>query len=307
MTRKSMHIKPDIVHSHFGNQGWADMPIARKSGAKHVVTYYGFDISKLPKQKLWRKRYMDLFKTADQFLCEGPHMAKVLNELGCPKKKITVQHLGIELNRYPYQPRTWISTQPLRVLLAGTFTEKKGLPYAMEALGKISTRYNLQITIIGDARPNAEECAQEKQRILDIIDRYDLSSKVTMLGYQPYARLIQEAYKHHLFISPSVTAVSGDTEGGAPVTIIEMAATGMPVVSTTHCDIPTVLNYGEDGWLAGERDVDGLVGILDKWLSKPTDWGDRLDHARRHIESEYDAVKQGVRLGKIYDDVLGRS
>ncbi len=50
--------------------------------------------------------------------------------------------------------------------------------------------------------------------------------------------------RHHLFLSPSVTAPDGDSEGGAPVSIIEAAATGMPVVSTTHCDIPQAVDDG---------------------------------------------------------------
>jgi colanic acid/amylovoran biosynthesis glycosyltransferase len=82
-----------------------------------------------------------------------------------------------------------------------------------------------------------------------------------------------------------------------------MAATGMPVISTTHCDIPSVLNYGEEGWLAEERDVEGLVGILEKWLSAPELWEQRVAHARKHIESEYDAVTQGKRLGKVYREL----
>jgi len=75
-----------------------------------------------------------------------------------------------------------------------------------------------------------------------------------MLGFQPHAILFEEAYKNHIFLSPSVTALDGDTEGGAPVTIIEMAATGMPIISTKHCDIPEVIKDGVTGFLANERD-----------------------------------------------------
>lgn len=303
MAGKAGQVGPDIVHSHFGSQGWADMPLVKKCGARHVVTFYGFDISRLPMQQVWRDRYADLFKSVDRFLCEGPHMGGCLESLGCPADKIRIQHLGIELDRYPYQPRTWKQGEPLRVLLAGTFTEKKGLPYAVDALGRISKDHDVHLTIIGDARPRSKVCLKEKQDILSAIDRHALSSRVTFLGYQPHARMIQEAYSNHLFVSPSVTAASGDTEGGAPVSIIEMAATGMPVISTTHCDIPSVLNYGEEGWLAEERDVDGLVAILKKWLSAPELWKQRVAHARKHIESEYDAVTQGKRLGKVYREL----
>ena len=80
-----------------------------------------------------------------------------------------------------------------------------------------------------------------------VIEKHKLQSKIRMLGFQPYSVLLEEAYTHHIFLSPSVTASDGDTEGGAPVTLIEMLATGMPIVSTTHCDIPEIICKGPEG------------------------------------------------------------
>ena len=112
---------------------------------------------------------------------------------------------------------------PLRVLIAGSFREKKGIPYALEALGRLQQEIPLEITIIGDASERGEA---EKLQILDTIKTHNLWPKTRMLGYQPHAILLEEAYRHHIFLSPSVTASDGDTEGGLPVSIIEMAATG---------------------------------------------------------------------------------
>src|SRR5690606_39794503 len=67
------------------------------------------------------------------------------------------------------------------------------------------------------------------------------------LGYQPWRALMDAAYRHHVFLSPSITASDGDTEGGAPVGLIEMAATGMPVISSRHADIPEVIEHGVGG------------------------------------------------------------
>jgi len=88
---------------------------------------------------------------------------------------------------------------------------------------------------------------------------------VRMLGYQSYKMLFEEVYMHHIFLSPSVTAKDGDAEGGAPVTIIEMAASEIPIISTKHCDIPGVILDGKTGLLAEKRDVDGLYERL-LWL-----------------------------------------
>ena len=71
-----------------------------------------------------------------------------------------------------------------------------------------------------------------------------------LLGYVSRETLREEAYEHDVFLAPSVTASNGDTEGGAPVAIIEMSASGMPIVSTNHCDIPSVVLDGVTGLLA---------------------------------------------------------
>jgi len=293
-----------IIHSHFGDIGWMNLDAVRRAGVRHVVTFYGYDVNMLPTQnKKWLSRYGELFDQADAFLCEGPHMAQQLVKLGCPQEKVRVHHLGIEIEKIPYKPRQWHNGEPLRVLIASSFREKKGIPYALEALAQVQHELRLEISIIGDS--NSEQRSQkEKQLMLGIIDRSGLGPKTRLLGFQPYSVLFDEAYKHHVFISPSVTASDGDTEGGAPVSIIDMMATGMPVVSTLHCDIPEVVQYGVENWLVKERDVTGLVNKI-KWLIENSDeWNKMLSTGRKHVETEFSALQQGMKLENTYRNVL---
>ena len=98
----------------------------------------------------------------------------------------------------------------------------------------------------------------------------------------------------------SLTASDGDTEGGAPVTLVEMAATGMPIVSTVHCDIPSVIIHSRTGLLAEERDVNGLLQHL-RWYVNHTElWDEMVRAGRQHVEAEYNVVKQADQLGGIY-------
>lgn len=296
--------RPRILHSHFGDQGWRDLPLAHAHGLKHVVTFYGYDVNMLPAiNPKWRKRYQELFASADLFLCEGTFMARALVSLGCPPDKVQVQHLGVNLQEIPFKPRRILDNEPVRILIAGTFREKKGIPYAVRAVGRLKEKHpNFQLTIIGDSTGDRME-EEEKQNIYNAIDEYDLRSSVRLLGFQSQKALMEEAYNHHIFLSPSVTASNGDTEGGAPVSIIEMAASGMPVVSSRHCDIPEVIPESISGMLADERDVDGLLRHLE-WLVENTDqWRDLTSRGRKHIEENYDAKLQGKRLESIYESL----
>jgi colanic acid/amylovoran biosynthesis glycosyltransferase len=78
------------------------------------------------------------------------------------------------------------------------------------------------------------------------------------------------------------------------------------IVSTTHCDIPGVVIHGRTGLLAPEHDIDALAAHL-RWLvAHPSQWGAMRAAARAHIEAEFDARRQGERLGAIYRDIDAR-
>lgn len=290
-----------VLHSHFGSRGWFDLPLASSWGLAHVVSYYGYDLTLLPKsQPVWRRRYAKLFQSADLFLCEGPSMRETLVALGCPEHKVVIQRLGVDLFRLRYEPRRPPNDGVVRILIAGTFRQKKGIPLALEAVANVLEHHpSLRVTIIGDAAGQKREKA-EKASILEVVSRRKLEPVVEFLGYQPYERLLAEAYRHHVFLSPSLTADDGDTEGGAPVTIVEMAATGMPIVSTRHCDIPGVVIDGVTGFLAAPGDVVDLTEKLQMALSHPADWQTMGEAGRHHIEEYFDVRELGRQLEERY-------
>lgn len=102
----------------------------------------------------------------------------------------------------------------------------------------------------------------------------------------------------------SVTSKDGDTEGGAPVSLIEMSASGMPVVSTWHCDIPEVVEDGVTGLLVKERDVDGLVNALETLINNPDKWNNFGCSGRRRIEERHDIRNTVRKLEDIYKQAI---
>jgi colanic acid/amylovoran biosynthesis glycosyltransferase len=296
-----------VLHSHFGVVGWRDLGIARRLKLAHAVSFYGVDVRWYPESDpRWYHRYKDMFARVGVVLCEGPHMGQSIIELGCPPEKIRVHHLGVDLTMIPFTPLAWEPREPLRVLLSGSFREKKGFPDAIDALGKIKNEVALEITIIGDQH-GIPSTIIEKQRILDAITRNGLKGHTRLLGYQAYRVVMEEARRHHVFLSPSVTASDGDSEGGAPVSLIEMSAAGLMIVSTTHCDIPGVVIDGRTGFLAPEHDVNALAAHLRWLIANPSRWDAMRAAARAHVEAEFDARRQGERLAAIYREIDARN
>lgn len=301
--------KPKLVHAHFGPSGYNFLTLKKIFKIPLITTFYGYDLSLLPSQySEWKIKYKKLFKEGELFLVEGNHMKECLIELGCCEEKIIVQHLGIDPDKIKFVPRKLLSEdEEIRILISASFREKKGIPYAIESFGKVKQAHpelNLNLTIIGDSdgSPTGEK---EKKKIFNMVQKYNLKDFVNMRGYQPYSVFLRELYRHHIFLHPSVHASDGDAEGGVPVSIIEASASGMPILSTTHCDIPEVVINAENGYLVPERDVDALAEKLKFLVLNQDLWKKMGLSGREHIEKNYDVKKQVQRLEDIYDKVLG--
>ncbi len=300
--------KPDLVHAHFGPSGYHFLRLKSLFGLPLITTFYGYDLSMLPEQQpKWKKRFKRLFRRGDAFLVEGNHMKDCLVELGCPEGKIIVQHLGVDLEQIRFAPREAGDNGAVKILISASFREKKGIPDAVEAFGRVKKAkpdIPMSLTIMGDSsgQPREEE---QKRVILGLIERHGLKDCVTITGYQPHAVFIKELYEHHIFLSPSVRAGDGDTEGGAPVSIIEASASGMPILATTHCDIPEVVIDGAGGFLVPEKDVAALAERLMYLVINSDRWAEIGWAGRGHVEKDYDVKKQVLKLEAIYDDVSG--
>lgn len=290
-----------LLHSHFGNEGFDNIGLKQKLEIPMITSFYGYDVSMLVKQPYWIYRYRKLFSIGNLFLAEGNYMKKSLIELSCPEEKIIVQRLGINLEKFKFKPRKIGKDEKVKILIAGSFREKKGIVYAIDALRLVNRKHkNIELTIIGDSS-GALPDEREKNKIISMIYKYNLEKFVNLLGYQPYSVFIEELYRNHIFLCPSVHALNGDSEGGAPVSLIEASGSGMPVISTYHCDIPEVVNDEESGYLVPERDIAALAEKLDFLISNPEIWEKLGGKGRKHIEDNYNVLTQTQKLEKIYE------
>ena len=209
---------PIFLHAHFGWDGFFALGLKKKHNLPLVTRFYGYDVGILPRIPLWKKRYRRLFAEGDLFIVEGTNMKRILTNMGCPVEKIAIHHLGVELDKISYCPRI-ANPEKLRILIAGTFKEKKGLEYALRAVADVRNRLtgmDVETTVIGDGKL--------KDHLYGVAAQVGLSDRIHWTGYQPHEFFIEQLYEADVFLSPSVTAADGDTEGGAPVSLIEAAA-----------------------------------------------------------------------------------
>lgn len=288
-----------LLHAHFGTEGVKYLKLKKNLNLPMITTFYGFDVSMIPRIPYWKKQYVQLFHEGDLFLTEGNNMKNELIKLGCPENKIIVQHLGVDLNTFNFTPKTQPEDGAITILIAGSFREKKGIPYAIKAFTKVKENHpDIQLRILGDGAM--------RDQIELLIAELGISDSITLLGYQPHDVFLSEASKAHIFMLPSITAQNGDTEGGAPVAILEAQATGLPVISSYHADIPEVVVDGKSALLAPEMDVGMLAKHLEYLVEHPAVW-ERMGRAGRvHVEQGYDVMVQVGKLERVYDELCGR-
>lgn len=292
-----------LLHAHFGLNAVRGLPLARALRLPMLVSFYGRDMYHHPDGEGGLARsYRRVFAEGAGFIAEGPAAREQLVRIGCPPAKIHIHRLGVDLSEIPVSLRYIGPDTPVRVLMAARFTEKKGLPYGVEAFCRVAmTDSRLHLTIVGDA--DASEAEQRiRLQIHELVARSGVASRVTFAGFLSNVELHAIAREHHLLVHPSIRASQGDAEGGHPVVITEMAAAGMPVIATRHCDIPEVVLDRQTGWLCDERNVEQLEAALREALSQPhliPEFGER---ARRLVEEKYDARRNT--LDAVYGEYL---
>jgi colanic acid/amylovoran biosynthesis glycosyltransferase len=270
--RVERHIRdaaPDVLHAHFGQVAVRVLPAVAQQHVPLITSFYGLDATAFADSRVGQASLPRLFATGALFIAEGPVMRQRLIALGAPADRVRVVPIAIDSARYP----RW-SRQPGEpyVLFLARFVEKKGLPDAIAAFAAARiARPDLKMRIIGDG--------PEGQRARAVALTHGVAAHIEWLGPRPHAECIEYLRGASVLIQPSVTAEDGDTEGGAPTTLIEAQAIGTPIVATRHADIPHVAPAGPGIHLSNEHDVRDLAAGLIRLVNDQT--SSDSGHARR--------------------------
>ena len=294
-------LAPSVLHSHFGYVAVQDHVLRRTLDVPWIVSFYGADVYASGRRVEWQQMYARVFDEAEQVLALGPVMRTHLERLGCPAAKVDIHPLGVDVESLPTRLRLLEPGEPLRVLFAGTFREKKGIQYLIEAVAlALRAGVRLKLHLVADVMGKPGDC-EIKEAVFRQIRSLGLEDVVTHHAFLKFQELVDLALDSHVFAAPSVTGADGDAEG-TPFVLQQMMATGMPAIATIHSDIPYIFGQHQH-LLVPERDVIAIADRLQRYVDEPDALVADGMALRDQIRCAFDIYKCAARLRDLYDAV----
>ena len=271
----------DVFIAHFGPAGVTAAKL-RELGVirgKIATIFHGIDISSREVLNHYTPEYQQLFRRGDLMLPISNLWAGRLQKMGCPREKIAVSRMGVDMTRFSPRPVKAPGT-PLEIISVARLTEKKGLHVAIESCRQLKEQgvaFRYRILGIGPW----------ERRLRTLIEQYQLEDVVEMPGFKPSHEVKAMLDDADVFLLPSVTGADGDMEG-IPVALMEAMAVGIPVVSTLHSGIPELVEADKSGWLVPENDARALAQRLAAFSQLDTnELAPVIKRAREKVEHDF--------------------
>lgn len=283
-----------IIHAHFSIVGWRFKMLKMYFNVPFIISFYGYDYESLIyKDPTWRCRYTKLFNLGNAFICEGSHGARTLISLGCPAEKIHVIPLGVNVRSIPFVKREKIVNN-LKLLQIASFREKKGHIHTVRAFANaLETMPSMTLTFVGSG--------ELKDRIVKEVENLDIREKVVFIDSLLPKQMYELMSENDVFIHPSCYSGDRDCEGGAPIVILDAQATGMPIISTLHCDIPDEVLADVTGKLVEEKNEEQISNAIKFFYKLGNGSYQKFSiKAREHVENNYDVINNSKKLEELY-------
>lgn len=291
-----------VLHFHFLVNARSYLALKLRMKLPAVVSAYGYDVSQFPRRAAGLgKRYLaPTFSHVDRFLAMSDQMRLDLIALGCPEDRIRVHYHGVDTRRFRCPGRSYAPSSPMLILSCGRLIPTKGHEQLIRALSLVRHRCPLpfRLVVVGDG--------PQRERLERVVDELEMTDVVELVGPISYLapELVALYRDANLFALPLVHD-RGQREG-IPGALVEAMAAGLPIVSTPHGGVPSVMDDGREGLLVPEADVARLVEALERLLVDSSLRGVLGRAAARRAERELDVASAARRLEAIYDELCDR-
>lgn len=298
--RRLRSLQPSLLHAHFGPMGLRALPLAQRLDIPLVVTFQGYDAtmhdeyargSQYYSHRVYRRRRKELENGAALIIAVSNFIRDELVKQGFAREQIAVHYVGVDTELF--RPDPAVQRQEI-VLFTGRLAEKKGCEYLIRAMAKLQPAFpRFELVIVGDG-PLRSELERLAAQTL---------SRYRFLGFQPPEAVKSWMNRATVFAAPSIRARSGDAEG-YPNAYAEAQSMALPVVSFNADGVREAVQDGTTGFLAPERDVEGLAHKLECLLANENLCRRMGQAAREYVCKHFNLRIQTTKLEELYASVL---
>lgn len=283
-----------LIHAHFVSDAVDVLPIARRSNLPLVVTAHGFDVTSWhaepgPVGALRRRRLREVMDQAHTLVAVSEFIKQRLIALGAPEEKVVVLPIGVPASAPRPAPRSGAR----EIVFVGRLVEKKGVRDLLTAVSLIDPSLRPRVNIVGDGplRHDLEDLARE------------LGIEAVFHGQADPGMVRDALARASLFVAPSKTAASGDSEGFGMV-FLEAALAELPIVAYRHGGVPEAVANGLNGLLVTEGSVEELSDAIRHLIESPEEASAMGIAGRRRVLEQFDIAALTPRLEDLYDRVV---
>lgn len=277
------HGKPQVIHGHFTDISYVAATLKKENEIPLVVTEHFSHIMKDDIDKEFADMASYAYEKADTVIAVSPALKNIIKEK-FHKDALYVPNI-VDTELFSYSPRG--SDKSFRFVSTGALTPIKRMDITIEAFARaFSHNEDVELIIFGEG--------PERNKIQSIIEKYDINSKVKLLGVQSREVMAKSLTSSHCFVLASESETFG-------VAYIEALACGNPVIAT-KCGGPEAFVTEENGVLVPVEDMDSLVTAM-RYMHKNSMNYDR-EKISKVTASLFSPQEIANRLLEVYKNII---
>jgi glycosyltransferase involved in cell wall biosynthesis len=246
-------------------------------------------------EKTWRKirkREENVCRKAAGLVCTSPGLAKYVRDEMAVKAPILVAPNPVPDSFFA------VKRQPdpaqRRVVYAGQFFPWKGVDTLVQAM--VYTE-NARLVLLG-----GEEGTEDWKRIVNLVDRLNLTSRVELKGFTPQVRVIDELSRATVGVVPAPAGDEMSRDFTSPLKLFEYLAAGTPVIATDVPAINQLVRHNHEVLLSPPDDARAMATCINTLLEDQK-LGERLSHRGREWARSYTSLERGRKLMAFFKQI----
>ncbi len=267
---------------------------------KVCILHHGSDVNLACENLAYRKRLQNVWGIVEKAIFVSHFLAGVARTLDCPKEKQVVQYLGVPLPAS--LPKKSAVNEVFEFICVARLSPVKNHIRLVQAFSKVLDNVqSVELTLVGSGEIQKE--IEEEVKRLGIGEQLHLTGSLTNDKVMP---LVQQADCIVLVSQVFVEKGKARVEEGLPISLLEGASFGLPMIGSKTGGIVEIIEEGENGYLVDPLDIDDIAMKMIEMVNTPKLAQKMGKKSREIVEKKFDMNVQLRRFEDSFESMVIR-